>query len=465
MGKFLTCLAAIIFYTGCAGISDKPLSGGAISFLSAPQSSKKLIVFVHGIFGDPTSSWTNQEGVSWPDLIKNDERFLDFTVATYRYDTPFLHRTSNIEEIAERLLLQLEDRSIFEKFNEVYFIAHSMGGLVIKRVLVSLNRPHQIQKLRTVKAVLYISTPAQGANLAEVGSWLSANPQLRDMRPADLNSFLQGLENQWQNLIRDRGAPPFPQSFCAYETKPTHGIVTVNRVYATTHCDQNPLPVDENHSNIAKPSNRESDIYVWARARILETSALAQGQKLEFFLRKTPYTYSSGLNVEGVDWKDNYREYEFTVKNPSKIEQVTDLRLNFAFPWPVIISRLISQEGCESLAFTGNDAESYDVKGKNQITKLQTSWTNLLKIGATTMFPEAVFRGKLIMITEGPPSDSASLTVQYRDGTGTSKKSFFHRISVLDAATGTVKINPEPLKGEQKTSIQFMFKEPVEFKK
>lgn len=466
MRRFLACVAAVIIFAGCSGILDKSPSGGALSFSPAPESSKKLIVFVHGVFGDPGSSWISKTGVSWPNLIKGDEKFQDFTVATYSYDTPFLRRASGIEEVAMRLLRQLEDEDIFGKFREVYFIAHSMGGLVVKRVLVDLNRPSQLKKLRTVKAVLYISTPAQGANMAEVGSWLSANPQLRDMQPADFNSFLQALENQWQNLIRDRGAPPFPQSFCAYETKPTHGIVTVNRVYATTFCDQNPLPVDEDHSNIAKPSSRESDIYIWARARILDTSVIAQGQKLEYFISKTPYNYRPGLKVEGIEWKDNYREYEFTVKNPSKSERVVDLRLRFKFPWPVIASRLISQEGCESLAFTGiEDGGSWKIESNNQITKLQDSWTNVLNIDGATMFPEAVFRGKLILDTEGPPSDSASLTVQYRDGTGTSKKSFFHRISVLDAATGTVKINPEPLKGEQKTSIQFKFKEPIEFKK
>lgn len=465
MGKFLTCLAAIVLFTSCTGMSDKPLSGGAISFLPAPESSKKLIVFVHGILGDPESSWTNQEGVSWPDLIKNDERFLDFTVATYRYDTPFLHRSSNIEEIAERLLLQLEDRSIFEKFNEVYFIAHSMGGLVVKRVLINLNRPHQIQKLRTVKAVLYISTPAQGANLAETGSWLSANPQLRDMQPANLNSFLQTLENQWQNLIRDRGTPPFPQSFCAYETKPNHGVVTVNRIYATTYCDQSPLPVDEDHSNIVKPSNRESTIYDWARARILGASALAQGQKLEYFLKKTPYNYQAGLNVEGVEWKDNYREYEFTVRNPSKTERVVDLRLSFALPWPLIVSRLASQEGCEGLAFTGMDDTTFKIGSQKQITKLQDTWTNLLNIGATTMFPEAEFRGKLIVTTKLPPSAHARLKAEYRDGTSANKKTFYYKISVLDPTTGTVKIEPEPLKGKQETTIQFMPKEPIGFPK
>lgn len=166
-----------------------------------------------------------------------------------------------------------------------------------------------------------------------------------------------------------------------------------------------------------------------------------------------------------MEWKESYREYEFTVRNPSKTERVVDLRLRFAFPWPVIASRLSFQEGCEGLTFTGIEDASFKIGTQHQITKLQDSLTNLINIGATTMFPEAVFRGKIIMTTELHPSDSASLGVSYRDGTGATKKSFFHRISVLDTATGTVKIEPKPLKGEQKTSIQFMPKEPIEFKR
>ncbi len=272
MAKILLHIIAFMLVAGCSTLTDNTTSTEDLSFSSVPEQSDKLIVFVHGVFGDPASSWTNQAGVSWPDLIKGDERFRGFTVATYRYDSPFLQRSSGIEEITQRLLRQLEDQDIFGKFREVYFIAHSMGGLVVKGVLVNLNRLSQITKLRAVKAVLYISTPAQGASMAEVSSWLSANPQLRDMQRADFNSFLQALETQWQNLIRDRGTPPFPQSFCAYETKPTHGIVIVNRVYAATLCDQNPHPVNEDHSNIVKPSSRESDIYIWVRARILATA-------------------------------------------------------------------------------------------------------------------------------------------------------------------------------------------------
>ena len=41
-----------------------------------------------------------------------------------------------------------------------------------KRVLVNLNTPERIEKLRLVKAVLYIATPAQGADIADIGDGL-----------------------------------------------------------------------------------------------------------------------------------------------------------------------------------------------------------------------------------------------------------------------------------------------------
>lgn len=463
MAKFLACLTVAIIIASCSALTDQAPSTGALSFLSMPESSQKLIVFVHGVFGDPSLTWTNPSGVSWPDLIKNDEKFLSFTVAAYRYDTPLLHRSSGIEEIAVRLLRQLEDEGVFGRYNEVYFIAHSMGGLVVKRILVDLNRPTQIERLHKVKAVLYISTPSQGAERAELGSWLSVNPQLRDMRPADFNTFLQTLENQWQDLIRDRRAHLFPQSFCAYETKPTYGVVIVSRVYAATFCDQNSFPVDENHANIVKPSSKESDIYIWARSRILETSNLARGPRLEYSLWKTPYNHKPGLNVEGVEWKDNYREYQFAVRNPSKTERVVDLRLRFEFPWPTLVSRLTSQQGCEGLVLAGSD-DRFMVGSEDQVRKVVGFATNVLEINAATMFPEAVFHGRLILSTGGMRSDHPNLQVDYRDGTGVTKKSFYYKISVLDAATGTVKIEPQPLKGKQEGTILMELKEPIELK-
>jgi pimeloyl-ACP methyl ester carboxylesterase len=194
-----------------------------------------------------------------------------------QYDTtPLFTRSSTIAETATHWLRRLQDEGVFRKYNEIYFIAHSMGGLLVKRMLVDLNRPGQVEKLRQVKAVLFISTPAQGSNLAELGSFLTVNPQLGDMRVADLNSFLQTVEDQWQDLLRDRNTHLFPRVFCAYETKPTKGTMVVNRVYSATICDENPNPIPEDHSTIVKPISAQADIYIWARARIEATSTLAR---------------------------------------------------------------------------------------------------------------------------------------------------------------------------------------------
>jgi pimeloyl-ACP methyl ester carboxylesterase len=287
-------LFSVLFLISCSVRTDEASHPTAsVSFVSMPKTSEKLIVFIHGVFGDPVLTWTNQAGQSWPDLMKLDDNFRDFSLATVRYYTPTIGRASSIEEAATRLLRQLEDNDIFRRYNEIYFIGHSMGGLLAKRILIDLNRPNRVAILRRVKAVLYISTPSQGVNIAETGSWLSLNPQLRDMRPADLNSFLQTLENQWQDLIRDRGAELFPRSFCAYETKPTYGVIVVSRVYSATSCDQNPLAVDEDHSTIVKPSSSSADIYIWARSRIQEASGLTKPQRI-------PSTAALRLEVSGA---------------------------------------------------------------------------------------------------------------------------------------------------------------------
>ena len=91
------------------------------------------------------------------------------------------------------------------------------------------------------------------------------NPQLRNMPKADLDSFMQSLENDWQNRLRMRDSRRLPRSYCAYETKPTYRVMIVPRSSAATICDANPIAIDEDHIDIVKPLNREADTYVWAR--------------------------------------------------------------------------------------------------------------------------------------------------------------------------------------------------------
>jgi pimeloyl-ACP methyl ester carboxylesterase len=242
------------------------------------QASQKLIIFVHGIGGDASSTWKNRSGRSWLDLMHDDDpAFRDFALWPVSYNSTF-----TIEEVVEELRNQFDDERIFLRFRDIYIIAHSMGGLVVKRLLVTLNRTSEGDKLRRIRAAIFIATPAQGSEVAEIASLFNPwNSQLKDIRPIEANSFLQSVDNDWLRLIQDRGTSSFPRSYCAYEKKPTYVADIVPRSDTATYCDRNPYPVAENHLSIVKPENTDAPIHKWVRSRILEAQELVQEEKPE----------------------------------------------------------------------------------------------------------------------------------------------------------------------------------------
>ena len=94
-----------------------------------------------------------------------------------------------------------------------------MGGLITKAMLSELNRPNTVdlECLDKVRAVIFLSTPSHGADLAVYASWISMNPQFTDMKPDDLNGFLltlkipgrisSGIETKWGLACQNLSAP------------------------------------------------------------------------------------------------------------------------------------------------------------------------------------------------------------------------------------------------------------------
>lgn len=235
-----------------------------------------VIIFVHGLFGDADGTWRfDSKHASWPELVAKDSDFASDDVYVVGYATPYVTHTMNIEETAQHVLRQLYDTKLF-KYDRIYFVTHSMGGLIVKRMLNILNDRSGIADLHRVRAVLLISTPSQGAPVAEIGQWLRMSPQLNDLTPATFNTFLQGLENDWTRMLRGRvrDHANYPQVYCAYETLPTHHLRVVSRVYATTYCDEELYPMNYDHVQIVKPRDMSHDPYSWAKARIHEADEL-----------------------------------------------------------------------------------------------------------------------------------------------------------------------------------------------
>jgi pimeloyl-ACP methyl ester carboxylesterase len=258
---------------GCGKSSNEapPPESASYWLKSSRTAPRTAIVFVHGVMGDSRATWLAPNGATgWPELMEKDPELPSVDVLALGYRSPPIGRASNIEEIAVRSLGAIKDAGLFARYDNVIFVAHSMGGLVTKRLLKTLQGEDRAA-FDKVRAVVFFATPANGSNIAAMAEWMSSNPQFRDMAPADFSSFLQVLENDWQALLRSRSpTAPFPRSYCAYETLPAHGMkVVVPRSAAQGRCDETPIAFDRDHASIVKPTSLEDEVHRYLRARIL----------------------------------------------------------------------------------------------------------------------------------------------------------------------------------------------------
>jgi Alpha/beta hydrolase family len=212
---------------------------------------KRVIVFVHGIFGDADGTWRYSPSVYWPRLLLSDEAFRDSDVYVASYSSPYFGNTMNVDEVVTNLNNRLVSDEIFSKHREVVFVCHSLGGLIVQRLLLTFRDYAQ-----QVPFIYFFSTPETGAQMANLASVFSSDPLLRALIPGDENVYLQNLENEW------KAARFHIHRFCAYEKKKYKDVLIVDRLSGTRNCDDPPLAINEDHVSIVKPDGVNHDSYV-----------------------------------------------------------------------------------------------------------------------------------------------------------------------------------------------------------
>lgn len=265
------------------------------------RKNESIIIFVHGIFGTSADTW-GTAGNTWPHLVEGDDSFKDFDIALFSYHSTYFTSAQMIHEIAIRQLDILKDSPEFEQYKEIYFIAHSMGGLVVKSLLTHLNQGNDVAILRRVKAVIYLGTPSHGSILALIGSKVSRNPQLQDMTPIDQNAWLSDLDKYWNQLLNGRIESPYPRAYCAYEKEnySVTGRLIVSQADAASRCDDLAVGLPFDHSDLATPTSRYHDPYVWVMQKILKTSrAVTDQNKLTAPVPSEPEEIPIYIQCEG----------------------------------------------------------------------------------------------------------------------------------------------------------------------
>lgn len=249
-------------YVGC-NRSDRVPSNDALEkansnssqwVLQANPHSKVALVFVHGIFGDAIGSWTNQNGKKFFDLLASkipSENAVDMFAFGFTSEM-FSDRSFDIREAANKLQQQLLFHKVLD-YEKIIFVAHSMGGLVTLRSLLT----HR-DLLNKVPLVFMYATPQEGADIAAWAKVVSNNPALSQLITADSNTYLQQISDDWRTLTdRER-----PKVVCAYERASTHGVKVVDWKSATRFCEGASTAIAEDHLGIVKPDRSDHDSIV-----------------------------------------------------------------------------------------------------------------------------------------------------------------------------------------------------------
>ncbi|KAK0652759.1 hypothetical protein B0T16DRAFT_347215, partial [Cercophora newfieldiana] len=165
-------------------IPTKEIPATGLTVVFDPGQSARLdIAFIHGFTGHPVGTWTHENdlirpvstSVYWPrDLLPIT--IPNGRILTYGYDTNLRHAFSRplnqatVYDIAGDFLVALGAERRANPTRPILFIAHSLGGIVVKEMLrqasgFQLRHPHLCSVFNSTIGIMFFGTPHGGAEL------------------------------------------------------------------------------------------------------------------------------------------------------------------------------------------------------------------------------------------------------------------------------------------------------------
>lgn len=233
------------------------------------------VVFVHGLTGNPVDTWTFQEsseaeGGYWPHWLASDLPQLNLYTVGFPASVfaQWAKKEMNLYDRAKNVLETLASYEFGGR--PIIFICHSLGGLLVKQILRTAREStdEDWQKIgERCVGVIFIATPHSGSSLAGL-----------------LKFFVQGFTSvHVEKLIKDNAElTELNESFRAHCQRTSMAVAVYHEKHLTKKAllvvDEKsadpgvngamPIPIDADHINICKPSDRNSLIYTSIRHRL-----------------------------------------------------------------------------------------------------------------------------------------------------------------------------------------------------
>lgn len=281
-----------------------------IEFSLEGKNRKNLILFIHGLTGN-NMTWVNQSGLSFSDLLSSEREVKKkFDIAHFNYYSKLITSTTGkvvggfvskiISGFSNTVKLNLDIKNISDllyteldvqcgKYDNIIIIAHSLGGLVAKSVILDILKKG---KPLRIKQFISLAVPHDGSNLALIGKTLSGNVQLENLSP--LGETVKRLNNEWILMDSDK----LPKTlYCQGK----YDLIVPNTSsvgYQSTQ--QEVLYFEEDHSGIAKPSSKKSTLFLAVQQNINE---LLNNQEI-----------TETLKIKDLIDKDQFNDEDFVLK-------------------------------------------------------------------------------------------------------------------------------------------------------
>lgn len=221
-----------------------------LKLISDVEDSILDVIFVHGPGGNSTDSWSSEVGY-WPQWVSESNPSVSVTAVEYSYGVSFFRR--NALSIRDHAIALIELLVSSDKGTRpLVFVAHSLGGVVVKELLRQSSSPNQDYRgiFENTAAVVFLATPTS------VAPHFSRNFFFGLLRAPIAGTDLPSL----------RDANDFYREYAQRNGVTTLSFAAARDVFAQSVdpgvSDAVVIPIDTSHSGIAKPTSRNSLVVV-----------------------------------------------------------------------------------------------------------------------------------------------------------------------------------------------------------
>lgn len=249
-----------------------------VTLVNDPSNPGFDVVFIHGLGGSAQETWTSKNGEFWPEWLA--EAYPTARILAVSYPTPYVlsikQKEMDLYKRARNVLEALVAEGVGQR--PLVFICHSLGGLVTKALLLRSGDSNKAIYKRlsdNARLVVFLGTPHTGAALAAIASRVAPLFTSKTVSVlGDQQGVLTDIKQRYKSFCESHS---YIENVVYYETiAQLANVIVVDQESSDpglANCD--PVPIDKNHIDLAKPLGKNDLVYKAISIHISE--AVPQG--------------------------------------------------------------------------------------------------------------------------------------------------------------------------------------------